>query len=498
MKTDSDSEHVMSNPSISIQGGIQASSLPSSNVSQETRLNTTAKYPQGCPIHIVKFASTTSQPVPSSPTPNAVSSRNGPVRRKSTEIIASPPPKEEQIKAPELAKLNIKVRDFAFEGTLPPIAPFHRTIYPPVQVQAGPRPLKRPRQHDDPFYDGFSQPVAGPSQPVALGSGRLEGRKSKPLERENTEPADPNQPPPPLRQRGYADLTQYQPASQSQSQSQPQPQPQPYPAADNSPRTPTRLPPIYTNSQSQNPWTPDYSSQSQPLPQFEFSQESEPYIDTPLVTPNGSLQWPATDIEINSIPESQMDTESQIPPPEILTYSQLGFSPLQSQMDNPSQSQQESISIALPTFRRYSSPLSAPPPSPLPLFSPNASPGPSTESSCPPPSSRSPRSQSPRHSQERVSPSESASLPRYNFRKRHAPPSPSAPSPPAQRTTRLRSRQPLPSSSRPLQFSMQSAHARSKGQSSKDSSRPKSIRKPRSASGPKVDGRRQDDKMIVG
>ncbi|KIM91183.1 hypothetical protein PILCRDRAFT_1375 [Piloderma croceum F 1598] len=481
----------MSKPSISIQGGIQASSSPSSsNVSQETRLNTTAKYPQGCPIHIVKFASTTSQPVASSPTSNTDSSRNGPVRRKSTEIIASPPPKEEQIKAPELAKLNIKVRDFAFESTLPPIAPFHRTVYPPVPVQAGPRPLKRPRQDDDPFYDGFSQPVAGPSQPVALGSGRPEGRKSKPLERESTEPADPNQPPLPSRQRGYADLSQYQPASQSQSQSQP--------TADNSPRTPTRLPPIYTNSQSQNPWTPDYSSQSQPLPQFVFSQESEPYIDTPLVTPNGSLQWPATDIEINSIPESQMDTESQVPAPEILTYSQLGFSPLQSQMDNPSQSRQESISTALPTFRRHSSPLSAPPSSPLPLFSPNASPGPSTELSCPPQSSPSPRSRSPRRPKESVSPSESASLPRYNFRKRHAPPSPPAPSPPAQRTTRLRSRQPPPSSSRPLQFSMQSAHARSKSQSSKDSSRPKSIRKPRSASSPKVDGRRQDDKIIAG
>ena len=503
MKTNIDSEHVVSKTSLSNAGGNQTFYSPLPNVSQETRLNTTAKHPQGCPIHfpVVKFESISSQPVASSsntsPTANVNNiNRNGPVRRKSTEIIASPPPKEEQIKAPALAKLNIKVRDFAFESTLPPIAPFQRTLHPPLQVQAGPRPLKRYRhewdqEDNDPFR-------VRPIQPLSSRGG-LQTKKPKPLERENTEPADPSQPPPPSRERGYADLAEYQPASQSQSQ----------PAADSasSPHTPAKLTPLHISSQTQNPSTPDYSSQSQPLPLFAFSQESEPYIDTPLVTPNGSLQWPTTDVQIGSIPESQMDTESQLPPPELLTYSQLGFSPLESQIDNPSQSRQESPLMLPSTFQFQSSPLSAPPSSSLPRFSPpNGSPGPSTEPSHPgsstPPSRR--RSRSPQCPKEQLSlaagsPSHSPSPPRYNFRKRHATsPSPPPVPLPSQRTTRSRSRQPRPSSSRPRQISMQSAHAKSKSQSSKSSLRPKIIRKLRSVAGTKANGQGHDDRMITG
>ena len=495
-----DSEHVMP---LSIIGGNQAISSSSYNVSRETSLNSTATDPQGCHIHvdIVKSASASSQPLASSgpsPTSNTANS-NGPVQRESTEIIASPPPKEEQISASALAKLNIKVRDFAFEGTLPPIAPFCPTLHPPLQVQAAPRLLKRPRQEyglpeNDPFLVGLSQPVAGPSRPAASASGHdgLGTKKSKPLERENTAPIDPNLPPPPSRERGYADLSQYQSTSVSQSQ--------PPTDISSSPRTPARL---AIGSQSQNPWNSDYSSQSQPLPQFEFSQESEPYIDTPLVTPNGSLQWPA-DIDIESISDSQMDTESQMPVPEIITYSQLGFSPLQSQMDNPSQILRDSSPMPSSTLRFQTSPLSAPPSSPLPRYSRlNASPGPSTEPSCPPASSLSPRNRSPRRPKENKSPysaplRESLSPPRYNFRKRHAPPSSPSPLPPAQRVTRSGSRPPQPkSTSRPPQFSMQAAQVKSKRHSSESSPRAK-IRKLRTTSSVKASGRGHKDRMITG
>lgn len=423
----------------------------------------------------MKFAST--------PQPTTSSSSQGahPVRRESTEIIPPSPPKEKQITAKELAKLGIKTRDFAYEHVFPPIAPYIRGRRAPAQVQVGPAPLRRTRRNEaeeanDPFR-------AGPSQPVASGSGRRVLRKEngRNLERESTEPAEESQPPPPTRERGYVDLSEYQPASQSQ------------PANTSAPRTPPALTPLYTNSQSTS--APDYS-QSQSLPQFAFSQQSD-YIDTPLVTPNGSLQWPE-DIDIGSVSASQMDTESQLVTPEILSYSQLGFAPLQSQTDSPSQSQPEALPIRL---HSHSSPLSTPPSSPLPIAAlPNMRPGPSMEQPLSSPTSQSRiRSRSPRRQRTVESPvlsplsdSEPSSPSRYNLRKRRAGP-PEAP-PAVRRTTRSQSRQPQPPVARPPIFSRQSAHAKGKSQqNSKATPRAKTIRKPRT-----TNGRGCDDMMITG
>ncbi|KAJ6628939.1 hypothetical protein B0H10DRAFT_1989910 [Mycena sp. CBHHK59/15] len=166
-----------------------------------------------------------------------------------------------------LAAFSVKVRDFAYESTLPPIAPFRRR-----QIQPGPgvrRPLKRTRvldgarsdsDPDDDDYNDADDPFAprrplqrAPTEPsVGAGGGGGSGTRV-PLKRARE------------RERGFVDLRAAAAGllegvhdSQSQSQSQSQCQ-----------------------SQSQ--------SQLQSQPQSQESDEA--YIATPFVTPNGSLQW---------------------------------------------------------------------------------------------------------------------------------------------------------------------------------------------------------------
>ncbi|KAF8076650.1 hypothetical protein FPV67DRAFT_1664906 [Lyophyllum atratum] len=109
--------------------------------------------------------------------------------------------------ADTLARLGIKVRDFAYESKLPPIRPFR-----PRQIQPGPRPLKRNRrdgEDDDVFY-------------INPKTGHEEGSSSKKarLEREITEP-DIQQPSTAKRARGFMNLDDYEPEPQPESQSQP-------------------------------------------------------------------------------------------------------------------------------------------------------------------------------------------------------------------------------------------------------------------------------------
>lgn len=442
-----------------------------SNVSEEHVWTSCQRSSKDYP-DLFKFASS-SQPVASSSTTSA------PLRRESTEIIPPDPPKEKQVTPAELAKLGIKVRDFAYECVLPPIPPYIRGR---AQVIVGrvPAPRLQPNENEedsDPFRAGPSQPKASFSKkPASQNRGR---GKARSVERESTEPDD-SQLPPPSRERGYVDiLTEYQPAFQSQPDA-------------HSPRTPPALAPLYTNSQSQSIWAPEYSSQSQSIPSFAYSQESN-YIDTPLVTPNGSLQWPEP--EIGSAPISQMDTDSQLPAVELLSYSQLGFTPIESQMESPSQS-----SMPPPLIRSSSSPLSAPPSSPLPTvaLAPEVRQRHSVGRAISSPSPTRPsRSRSPRRRRRDESPASSplsdllpSPQPRYNLRKRRAA-SPEA-QPSARRATRSQSRQPQsqPPPARPPIFSRQSMQA--KGKSQQNSKTTKPIRKPR------VPGRGRDETMIMG
>jgi hypothetical protein len=114
-----------------------------------------ATSPQGCPYPPLK------------PTSNAPSQQ----------------PTNTQPTASMLASMGIKVRDFAYESTLPPLASVPRV---PRQVQPCPRPmLKRIRRdHGETFVErSHSQVEPGPSN----GEG---SKKAKVLERTVTEPAN--------------------------------------------------------------------------------------------------------------------------------------------------------------------------------------------------------------------------------------------------------------------------------------------------------------------
>ncbi|KAJ3797296.1 hypothetical protein GGU11DRAFT_756864 [Lentinula aff. detonsa] len=60
----------------------------------------------------------------------------------------------------------------------------------------------------------------------------------------------------------------------------------------------------------QSTYSSQYSDGSQSLPPLEYitSQESEPYIETPIVTPNGSLHWKNT----SHIPIDMLDVSARI------------------------------------------------------------------------------------------------------------------------------------------------------------------------------------------
>jgi hypothetical protein len=297
---------------------------------------------------------------------------------------SAPPVREsKQPDAATLAMLGIKVRDFAYESTLPPVKPVHLL---PRQIQPGLRTLKRIR--DGEVEDVFSQPTAGSAE-----EGEGSSSKKSKLERTMTEPVLETGIPP-TRARGFANLEEYDPATDSQ---------------------------LIINSQQSD------LGASQPPPLVFESQESEPYIDTPFVTPNGSLQWPVANR--SAIPASQLDTASQEAGPEPLSYAELG-------LDECSQRQ---------VLKASSSVLSDPPTSPVP-FASDCLPGPFTMRS---PCLGFPATASAESRSANASPT--SPTPRYHLRKRAV-----GKSSPTRRDV-------LPSkhvTSRAMGCSMQSSHSR--------------------------------------
>lgn len=246
--------------------------FPSLFVSQETLIMAERMNPQAMPI--IALPSKPSNPQPVASTSNAIASSIVEIAAKP----AKPSNDNAELKSTnpsvqELAKLGIKVRDFGHESTLPPVRPY-------VRRQIQPDPLKRERQDEAGRDDAGGDPAK---------------KKSK-LERTVTEPDIPETEPP-SRARGFADLRLfYSPAD--------------FRAAH------------YLGGGFSQPTEWASPSQSQPPLEFE-SQESEPCVATPLVTPEGSSQWQVKDT--SSIPASQLDTNSQQTSPELLSYSQVGF-----------------------------------------------------------------------------------------------------------------------------------------------------------------------------
>lgn len=131
----------------------------------------------------------------------------------------------------ELNRLGIKVRDFAYEQTLPPVLPYRRV---PIQSQPDPyENSKRARQDESIFFSQGSSQRGGLWDPYD---------QSK-VKRQKTEPALPEEQEPPDIQRTRQLLSQLS----------------------------SHIP----DSQLTNPG---------------ISQDTTGWVDTPLVTPNGSLQ----------------------------------------------------------------------------------------------------------------------------------------------------------------------------------------------------------------
>jgi hypothetical protein len=196
-----------------------------------------------------------------------------------------------------LAEHGIRVRDFVYESPLPPIPSISRV---PRQIQPSRIPLKRFRDKEASSSDGEDTSHA---------------KKPRALERQATEPVldIPSQ-----RLQGYTDIRY---AYWERKNTAHAPSPFEMNALTSRYHTPPRV--QYPANPGASP-SPHNASPSQfQSPLQDTSQESEPHIDTPQVTPNGSLQWAITDS--SSIPASQLDTSSPVPLPEPLSYSQIGL-----------------------------------------------------------------------------------------------------------------------------------------------------------------------------
>ncbi|RPD80906.1 hypothetical protein L226DRAFT_124103 [Lentinus tigrinus ALCF2SS1-7] len=319
-----------------------------------------------------------------------------------------------------LTAQGIRVRDFAYENSkLPPVTSVPRFS---VQVQPRPRTLRRTRDmlngHDDGEESDEEDPRISRTWYIdANGNGVSHAyryrKKTGNLERTLTEPADEEPP-----SQGFNTRA---PVLRPPSPRYRLPPASPRPRHEgaqclSTPQRPMR----HLQSQSPNRFPSPISTmpQSQLSAQDE-SQETESWVDTPLVTPNGSLQWPVQNT--SALPTSQL--ESILPQlgdmehEQNVTLSQLGFSPERSQPTSvPSPAD-------TPSRPRHPEPH-IPPPA---VFNTRAGPNKSRSTS---------RSPSPRAASSKALPAplQPAPAPRYDFRRRPAPVQ-APPPPPAPRGT---------------------------------------------------------------
>jgi len=340
------------------------------NVSGVPRLMSNALHPQGCSFHHVKSLNTT-QP-------------------KDQQHIS-----ESELKSTKLlAGGGIKARDFAYESRLPPIrsVPHFR-----VQIQSIPRALKRSRgdyEEGEEGDDYVQQTFYFDAETGGTTVGLRRRAERKPVERTPTEPVD-EPASSHFRQRRRLDGADFSLRREMEATLDPR-------------RT---VPPArYTTPNARTSAGQEFDS----LPQLdtqETSQESEPWIATPLVTPSGSLQMTVTNN--SDVPASQLDTPSRLPPPtEDAIFSQLAFSPERSPSNAPS----VDVPSTLPPIRALSLQRQiARTPSPTPHLSPM-------------PTSFSPARDGPRvrpRKKQRTHVTESTQVSRstrYNLRDRTAPP----------------------------------------------------------------------------
>ncbi|KAI0650537.1 hypothetical protein C8Q79DRAFT_944182 [Trametes meyenii] len=259
-------------------------------------------------------------------------STNNLSRRQSLPLLASQHPEQhdavDQASAVvTLATHGIHVRDFAYETTLPPVTPVPRFM---VQTQPRTRLLKRTRDMVE-GNEGEESDVEDPTIPRtwyidASGTGVSRPsryrKKTLALARTLTEPADevPASQGFNTREGGFIapPSESHRPISPTTSRTQ----------GSRDPTTPHK-PFRHAQTTSLSPLTiTDRVSPSQSSQKRE-SQEIESWVDTPLVTPNGSLQWPTVQ-NTSGVPASQLDSILPYTEDDV-TLSQLGFSPERSQ-----------------------------------------------------------------------------------------------------------------------------------------------------------------------
>ncbi|KAF8843083.1 hypothetical protein BDN67DRAFT_1001112 [Paxillus ammoniavirescens] len=255
-------------------------SQPLVNVSEDMRLIFNAPKPQACPIlSPTKISSVMISPEEYSQAPPS-----------NIQAASSLQPSPEF-----LASLGIKVRDFAYENTLPAITPVPRM---PRQVQPAPRALKRSqRDWDDARDDSQSSHSIGtPSGPQPSQSRRTPPKKSKSLERKPTEPLEQGavQYTRTLERMAICEMRSLVSSIQTTA----------FPA------TPRRR---FSVSPPTSPITPSLSQIA--------SQESE------LVRTPSAIPFIMHVDDTSMIPASQLDSESQTMPIHPMLYSQFALSP---------------------------------------------------------------------------------------------------------------------------------------------------------------------------
>ena len=232
-----------------------------------------------------------------------------PLSRANAAIISKKPQSRigNQPSAADLNKLGIKVRDFAYEKTLPPVRTIHlhRQVLPGVMRQT----IARQKTEED------ASQSQSQSQP-------------RTVDRTPTEPS--LTPVPPKRARGLFDLELEE--------------------SDNKNIT-----------LSQQTSTPEFLSNAK-IPQILFDpQESQPCADTPVVTPNGL--WNLNSQNSSVIPRSRYNEPSQAPKPQMLSNSQPSIPLMDNQSTDPT-SEQSLPSIPsplIPASNLHALPLSTPP-----------------------------------------------------------------------------------------------------------------------------------------
>lgn len=229
------------------------------------------------------------------------SNRGAPLTRR------KPPVHSEQPSIPHLLELGVKVRDFGYENPLPPVP----TVYlQPRQIQPS-----VPKDVNDPNDPHYVLEEERKKKVYSFASTRK-------IERTPTEPLiETDLLPPPRREFPKIKRTDAQLDLGSQPPSYSPPPPPPHSLLQD---------------------TINESSESQPLPGLTMdSQPADQWVDTPIATPHGSHQWAAMSPSVtdtSAVPASQqLDSDSQAPPmPELLSYSQMGFShPASPQSQSP-------------------------------------------------------------------------------------------------------------------------------------------------------------------